>query len=64
MVRVPLLGRCEHLAEVIDRALDAVDLAFFRTLDDEHGTDHLIGGGDVEEHRLRFSWGHEDGRCR
>ena len=38
--------------------------AFFGALDDQRGTDHLIGGGDVEEHLLFFLWCEENWRGR
>ena len=37
----------EDLADVVDWALDFMDFAFFHALDDECGTDHLVGGGYV-----------------
>ena len=47
VMRVPLLSWCEDLAEVVDRALDAMDFSCFVPFDDEQGTYHLRGGCDV-----------------
>ena len=49
VVRVPLFCWREDLAEVVYRALYAVDLVFLSSLDDEHCADHLVGGGDVQQ---------------
>ena len=55
---VPLLGRCEDLAEVIDWPLHAVGLALLFTLDDEHGADDVALCCDVEVEGLLFA-GHD-----
>ena len=57
---VPLLGGGEDLAEVVYGPLYAVYFAFFHALDDEHGTDDIVPGDDVEVEWLAFLWDGED----
>ena len=52
VVWVVLLGGGEHLAQVIDRALDGLDLALLRSLDHQHRADRPRGCGYVEQQRL------------
>jgi hypothetical protein len=46
-MRVLLFGGSEDLDVVVHGSLHPMGLAFFRALNDEHGTDELIGGGNV-----------------
>ena len=60
VVRVPLLGGGQDLAEVVYGPLYAVYFALFRALDDEHGTDDIVPSGDVEVERLAFLGDNKD----
>ena len=49
VVRVVLLGVGEQFAQVVDRALDGLDLALLWSLDHQHRADRPRGRGYVEQ---------------
>ena len=49
VVRVPLFCWREDLAEVVYRALYAMDLVFLGPLDDKHYANHLVSSGDIQQ---------------
>jgi hypothetical protein len=61
-LRVMRLGLRQHLADVVNRALDWQGVALLRTFHHDDGADHLSGCGDVEVQRFTVLGWCEDGR--
>ena len=51
-VRVALLGIRANLADVVDKSLDSILVAFFLSLHHDDYADDHVGGCQVEEHWL------------
>lgn len=59
-MRVALFGLSEDLAYVVNGSLNLLHSVFFCMLHHQDDADHSVGGNNVEQQGLPFTWSGED----